>query len=303
MATHLFPALGLLSGAVAWGLIWYPYRLLEEAGVRGDVASFYTYCVALALGLTLYARRLPSLWAQARATGAVPVLAGIALATGWANLGYVLAVVDGEVMRVLLLFYLAPLWTVLFAHLLLGERASGAGYGVIALSLGGAALMLWEGGWPFPRVAAEWIGLSAGVSFALGNVLARRAQDFPLEAKALGVWVGVAGLALLVLLAEPGRFRSVSGLDPGQWLLLLGVGVVLFGVTLTVLYGLAHTPANRAVVIFLFELVVAAASSYFWADEALSGREWLGAALIVAASLFSGRLDGHPGRTPGPGGA
>jgi drug/metabolite transporter (DMT)-like permease len=39
----------------------------------------------------------------------------IALVAGGCNLGYVLATVHGEVMRVLLLFYLAPLWTVLLA--------------------------------------------------------------------------------------------------------------------------------------------------------------------------------------------
>ncbi|MDP2784248.1 MAG: EamA family transporter, partial [Sulfurimicrobium sp.] len=64
-----------------------------------------------------------------------------------------------------------------------------------------------------------------------------------------------------------------------------------FGVTLTVQYGLSHTPANQAIVIFLFELVVAAISSYFLAGELMTMQEWLGGAMIVAASLFSGKLE------------
>ena len=51
-------------------------------------------------------------------------------------------------------------------------------------------------------------------------------------------------------------------------------------------------PANRAIVLFLSELVVAAVVSYFLAGEAMQVREWIGAVLIVSASLLSGRL--HP---------
>ncbi len=38
---------------------------------------------------------------------------------------------------------------------------------------------------------------------------------------------------------------------------------------------------------------LAAASSWFLAGEAMGPKEWLGGAMIVAASLFSGRLDGE----------
>ena len=42
--------------------------------------------------------------------------------------------------------------------------------------------------------------------------------------------------------------------------------------------------------LFLFELVVAAFASYFLANEAMGLREWFGALLIVSASLLSGKL-------------
>jgi drug/metabolite transporter (DMT)-like permease len=73
--------------------------------------------------------------------------------------------------------------------------------------------------------------------------------------------------------------------------MLLGVGLAIGVMTLAVQYGLSRTPANQAIVIFLFELVVAALASYFLAEEALTLREWLGAAMIVAGSLFSGQME------------
>ena len=66
---------------------------------------------------------------------------------------------------------------------------------------------------------------------------------------------------------------------------------MLLATNLFVQYGLTHTSANRAIVIFLFELVVAALASWLLAGEAMTLQEWLGGTLIVAASLLSGRLE------------
>ena len=54
-------------------------------------------------------------------------LAAIGLSAGFANIGFTYAVIYGEVMRVVLLFYLAPVWTVIFARALLGEKLGTGG--------------------------------------------------------------------------------------------------------------------------------------------------------------------------------
>ena len=128
--------LGLLSGAVTWGLIWYPFRILEQAGVSGELSSFLTFLFALVAGGLIFSGS----WRRLRR--APTILVWIGLSAGWANLAYVLAVIHGEVMRVLLLFYLAPFWTVIFARVLLAERLNGAGWLVMGLSLSGAVVML-----------------------------------------------------------------------------------------------------------------------------------------------------------------
>ena len=106
------PAWALVAGASLWGIVWYPYRLLAQAGLDGRWATALTYGLAFVVGSILFARDLPAL----RRAPAWALLMGAAI--GWSNLAYVLAVLEGEVMRVLLLFYLAPLWTVPLARLL-----------------------------------------------------------------------------------------------------------------------------------------------------------------------------------------
>ena len=276
---------GLLFGATSWGIIWYPYRLLEQAGISGVVSSFYTYCLAVILGVLLFARHWRGLAALPKAV----VLLG--LAAGWTNLSYVLAVIDGEVMRVMLLFYLSPLWTVLLAHFWLHERTGWLGVVTIAISLIGAFIMLWrpDAGLPLPQNNAEWMALSSGIGFALTNVLTRRASYLSLPAKSMAVWVGVVVMALLFLPFQDVSLSTPSSITTTQWSVMAGIGLLLMCATLSVQYGITHTPVTRASVIFLFELVVAAVTSYWLAGEAMSFREWIGGSLIIAAAIIATR--------------
>ena len=283
----VLPIFALLASATLWGLIWYPYRLLSEAGVSGLMSSFITYGLALLIGVPFYFKALRSI------RGSVWLWLAITVTSGWTNIAYVLAVIDGEIMRVMLLFYLAPLWTIVFSRLILGERLGRVGYLIMLLSLSGAMVMLWQpdGRLPLPASRAEWIGMSAGLCFALTNVLSRRAQTISIEAKSLGIWLGAVIVALPLLLLQSHAFDGLAGWSGTVWGGLVLVALAMVGVTLCIQYGLVHIAANRAIVILLFELIVAAISAYLLAGESLQGKEWLGAAMIVAASLFSGHLE------------
>jgi len=123
----------------------------------------------------------------------------------------------------------------------------------------------------------------------LAAVLIRRARHYGIELKSLAVFAGVVvvGLAYVLLVESP----APPSIAPAGWLLVAVVGVVLLAINLVVQHGLTQVLASRAVVIFLFELVVAALASWWLAGEAMGPREWLGGALIVAASVLAARLE------------
>jgi len=281
----MIPVAALLTGATVWGLIWYPYRALAQAGVDGAVATTVTYAGAFVLG---------ALWLRPRFTVSWLLLA-IALAAGWANVGFTMAVIYGDVMRVVLLFYLSPVWTILFARWLLRERLSGAGYVLMLFALAGAAVMLWQPqlGWPLPRTFAEWTGLSAGAMFALSNVLIRKTAQLAIELKVLAVFFGgiVAGTGCIL---ATGAATGLQAPAIDAVLLLSLLALVILAVNLAVQYGLTHISANRAIVIYLFELVVTATSGWLLANEVLTLREWCGGIMIVTAGLLSDRLGQSP---------
>ncbi len=192
-------------------------------------------------------------------------------------------------MRVMLLFYLSPLWSTLMGWWWLGERPSRTGIATLALATLGAAVMLWNPqlGLPWPQGWADWLALSAGLAFSLSNVLLRRLQHL---SELPRVFVSVAGVIVVV-----GVWLLVAGLDFPQvewpvWgaaILLGGVGIFIAG--LAVVHGVSHMPVHRSAVIMLFELVAGALSSQLLTDEVLMRVEWIGGSLIVLGAYLSAR--------------
>lgn len=277
-------AFGLLFGALCWGIIWFPYRLLAEAGVSGVVSSFYTYAIAIIIAGIYFFKN----W---REIFNLPVsIIWLAVVAGWTNLSYVLAVIEGEVMRVMLLFYLSPLWTLILAHFWLKEKTTLIGYIAIAVSLLGAFIMLHNpqlSDFPLPRSTPEWLALSSGMGFSLTNVITRKSTHLSLKAKSFAVWFGVLMMSLVFVVIESGTFPLPSTLNFTHGLLLLLIAILLLAATLFVQYGVSRIPATRASVLFLFELVVAAIASYYLAHETMSLNEWIGGSLIVLAAIFA----------------
>lgn len=281
---HYLAVLGLLLGAVCWGIIWYPYRQMAEAGVSGAVSSFYTYCIATFFASIYCAKHWRSLLTL---SPRIMVLAAVA---GWTNLAYVLAVIDGEVMRVMLLFYLSPLWTLILAHFWLKEKTQLTGYIAIAVSLLGAFVMLYEpsvSSLPLPRNTSEWLALSSGIGFSLTNVITRQSTHLSIRAKSFAVWLGVLLVSLAYILVTKSTLPAPQSFSATQWCTMLEATLLLVLATLVVQYGVTKMAATKASVIFVFELVVAAIASYFLAHETMAVNEWIGGSLIVAASIFA----------------
>ncbi len=285
----VLPVATLLLGATIWGVAWYPYRLLEQAGIGGALSTALTYFIALLIGLILFHRQIRG---AEIFNSAIYILLWIGLCAGWASIAYTLGIIHGEVMRVLLLFYLAPLWTILFARMLLKERLSTQGYITILLSLIGALFLLWqpENKLPLPASYGDWMGLSGGFMFALTNVLIRKDQQHGIRLKLLAALSGTVLVGFSTTLMTE-NIPDLITVHLDTWLMLSGTGCLIFFLGILLQYGLTHTPANQAIVILLFELVAAAIAAHFLANEYLAPRDWIGGLMIVSASLFSARIN------------
>jgi drug/metabolite transporter (DMT)-like permease len=275
----------ILFSAAMWGLIWYPMRLLEQAGMPVVWTTLAAY-LAAALVASVQLWRSQQQW-----QGPWPLsLWALALAAGLTNLSFLVALIEGEVVRVMLLFYLSPLWSVLLGRWWLGERISRQSMLMIAIAMSGTFMMLWhpEVGLPWPHGLADWLALFASVMFSVNNVLSRKLAPVPMQIKTTVVYWGVVLVATVVLLLQQATIPTVS---PTVWALVRVFGGLCFiSMTIAVLYGLARMPVFRAAILMLFELLVAAISAWILTDERMSSVEWLGGALIFIAAYGMARL-------------
>jgi drug/metabolite transporter (DMT)-like permease len=280
------PTLAIMLGASVWGVVWYPMRMLASMGLTGTVASAATSGAACLCVLLLRRRAISTIsWHW--------LLVALGLAAGMTSVGFVWGAIHGQVMRVLLLFYLTPAWTAVFAHFILKDRLTRADAALSMLSLAGALTMLWSPalGMPLPANLAEWAGLMGGMGFAMSNVLVVRiTRTMPRmkpEMRTAVIFGGAAVVATFVSFFEPMPAPPAASQMGTVAFIVIGLGVVLAVNNVIVQIGLARVPANRASIIMLFELVVTALSSWLFAGEVPGPREWAGGACIVAACVLS----------------
>ena len=268
----------LLGGAVLWGLFWWPLKELDAVGIHGSFVQAVAYGLP-ALVLLPWALRNP---VQRNQAG---LLLLIALLGGWANAAFATSLTYGSVVRVLLLFYLAPVWTILAARLFLGEAVTRLRLVALGLALAGLAFTL--GGpeiFDSPLTAIDLLALSSGLTFALNNVAIRAGHGLPDAARAVAVF---AGCALISLGFMGWNGQSVPALDTAQLLALVGLALawVLPG-TLATFYGVARLDAGKAAILLLAELLVGVVSAVFVGGETLSLQEAAGGALILTAAVI-----------------
>ena len=281
----------LLFNAFSFGLSWWPMRQINALGLHPLWLTGISFAVAVALLLLWRPRALVELWRT-------PSLWALMGAAGLTNACFNWAVSFGDVVRVVLLFYLMPLWAVPLAWWLLGERVSARGALRVALALAGALVVLWPadadaaaafGAWPLPRNLAEALALLGGIGFALNNVLLRREARRGEPARALAMFLGGALVALLLagLLTQ----RGLAALPPAAgwvWMAaVVGMALWFLAANLALQRGAALLPANTTSVILITEVLFATVSALALGAGTLGLREGLGALMIVGAAVLA----------------
>ena len=278
--------LALTFNAFVWGSSWWPFRQLQHHGLH----PLWTTVIVYALAVLVIALLRPRAFAQLLRTRALWLLV---LASGVTNAAFNWGVVIGDVVRVVLLFYLMPLWSALLARLLLDEPLNRAAGLRVVMAIAGAAIVLWpegaDGTLPLPRALPDWLGLVGGFSFALNNVMLRREAHRPEEGRALAMFAGgvlVAG-ALAVALALQAEVPWPPVPAP-QWLVTAGLlALVFLASNLALQYGASRLPAHVTSVVMLSEVLFASVSAVLWGGGRLTAPLLAGGVLIVAAAVLA----------------
>jgi drug/metabolite transporter (DMT)-like permease len=289
-AASLWAAAALMLNALFWGLSWWPFRQLHELGVHPLWSTALSYALAWLCIVALHPTAPRDLLRH-------PALGWLVLSSGLTNVGFNWAVTVGDVVRVVLLFYLMPVWAALLAWPLLGERPTRAAALRVLLGVAGVMLVLKtpETPWPVPQSLADFLALMGGFCFALTNVLLRRLHATPPAARMLAMFTGGATLALCSALAAQGAglANALPTLTPTLVLALAALGAYFLIGNLGLQVGAARLPSAVTSVIMLSEVVFASASAAWLGAGHFTPTVLLGGALILGAALLSVLSSGH----------
>jgi drug/metabolite transporter (DMT)-like permease len=282
--TRGLPLLALVFNAFTWGVSWWPFRQFEQRGLHPLWLTALTFTVAVVGLVIARPRALPEVLRT-------PTLWVLVLAAGTTNACFNWSVTIGDVVRVVLLFYLMPIWAVLLARVLLRERLTSLAALRVALALSGAMVVLWpaDGRLALALSGPDLLAILGGFTFALNNVMLRREAQRSEAARALAMFGGGAlvSLVLAFLLTATGQ---VTPLPAPSWAWLVGLTLMtvwFLGSNLALQYGAARLPALTTAAVMVTEVLFASASAIALGAGTMTWRVALGGLLIVAASLLA----------------
>ncbi|MDP4650894.1 MAG: DMT family transporter [Haliea sp.] len=276
-----FAVLILFLSSAAWGLTWLPIKALSDNGLDGLHLIFIAFCSgALLLLPWLYAQR--QLWRKKLA-----LMGMVALAGGIANASFQTAIYHGDVIRVMILFYMLPVWSVIGGRIFLGERIDAVRVIAVLLCLSGAFIILDVGHTSWTGITwIDLLAMASGMGLAATNILFRFTQDIPVMSKVAAMFIGctmLIGMSLLVVSSTatlPGTGTILWAVAYGAlWLTLITTGTQ---------WSVTQMDAGRSSVIIVTELVVAVASTAFIVSAGLQMFEIIGGAMVLIAALLEG---------------
>ena len=284
----MLAVLALALNALVWGLSWWPLRQLDADGLHPLWATAAVFALAT-LVLTFIS---PQGW---RHFHQYPQLWWLMAASGLTNIGFNWAVTTGDVVRVVLLFYLMPTWSLLLAWWMLGERPTRGALMRLSLALVGVLLVLKtpESPWPLPQDLPDVLALLAGFCFALTNIWLLRLQHTPESSRMVAMFGGGALMAVVcaILATWAGVIPALSMLatnDISAWApYVLGLSAAFLVSNFTLQYGAARLSAHATAMVMMSEVVFASVSSVALGASALTWRVGLGGGMIVLAALLA----------------
>lgn len=275
--------LAVFAAGVMWGVWWLPLRFLASEGVAGVWPVLLIYAVSALLLLPTALPRIGRMAAEGWGLLFIGLCIGGAL-TGWSY-----AIIAGEVVRVSMLYYLAPIWATLLSILWLRERISRLRMLSIPLGLAGAAVILEvDTDIPLPRTVPEWLGLGAGIVFAIGATYQRRRPEISVHDRTFVtyVWATLVGIAAMPFVPSP---ASAALLElPVLAAALAAAGLMAVPSYFLLFWGSRYLDSGRVNLLLIVEGVISTATASIITDEPFGWHEAIGCVLIIGAIAVEG---------------
>ena len=274
------PVIAIVTLSLIWGYTWVIAKQALAFAPPFALAAERTVLSALVMLVVMRLAGRPMRLVAPRLT----------IANGLTMTGFITlqtwALVEGGPGKTSVLIFTMPIWTLLLAWPLLGERVRGAQWLAAASTLGGLLLIIqpWD---MHTSLLSKLLGLGAALCWATGTILIKRIRmEHSADLLALTTWqltVGAVPLVVFALLIPEPETRW--GLHYVALLAFMAIGSTGIGWLLWI-YILDRVPAWEASLSVLGTPVIALISSRLVLGEGFDPLELAGILLIGAGLLL-----------------
>lgn len=272
------------SGLI-FGIYWIPLRALDAAGFSGIWATSVFNLSALVLLLPLL------IWRWRRLLHRRLRFHIIAISAGLSYVFYAAALLYTDVISVIILFYLMPVWGFLLAKICIGDAITPLRWASMVIALLGLLVILGEGSTlPLPDNIGDWMALAAGAIWAgIALMLLTEKQVNAVDITiSWFFWSAVLSVVMAIIASQQGleplpQWRNL--LTELRWLAPFAL-VVIIPAGLATMY--SPTKLNPGIVglLFMTEISVGTITAAIWAGEHFGSRQLIGVVLITGAGVL-----------------
>lgn len=275
--------ISILVSSGVWGLFWIPLRYLNENGIPD------LWAITLITGCTLIIVLPIALWRREFVPEDWPAILLIGSTIGAAMTLYFAGLIWTDVVRVVFLFYLLPVWTALITRFVFGEKLGAVRSASILAALFGVWLLLGEGaGLPVPQGLGDWCALASGLLWAICLISIRKKSEVGTYANlsATFFFSCLFSLVLILIVGSEGVSSaefSTEKLIQMTPIALLFAAIVLFPSMIGQVWGARYIESPLAALLTMSEIIFATLSAWYLIGTTLSTLSIVGGIIIISA--------------------
>lgn len=280
------PNFAVIISSFFWGTYWIPLRNINENGEKSVwplVISFFL------LSFILFKPLISSIRKQIYNKDIYLLLGNIFSALAIAL--YSESFLRGEIAKVVILFYLCPVWGTVLAKIFLHQNFNLQRYVSLILGIIGLEIILGiDKGIFIPKNIVEWMALTAGFSWAMGMTFFHLSKTSSGIEKTAFTSLLIPLFFLILTLVPGGRETEIINIDSSLnvlllWILLFSI-IWLFPSIFFTYISVEILDPGRINILLMFEVVIGITSAALLTNEIVGLREIVGAVVIVSAGII-----------------
>jgi len=278
-----YPNLTVIVSCLFWGTYWIPLRSIDSVN-RGSVWPLFLSFLLLALILIKpLIKSITNIFINKNYF----FLASCFFAALGISL-YSESLLRGEIAKVVVLFYLCPIWGTIFARFILNHSFTIKRIFSIILGIIGLEIIVgFDKGIILPSTTVEWIALLAGIMWAMSMTLFNLVNTTSgFEKTSLTAFL-IPFIYLFLCFIPGGRNLIIPDSLLSFhliyiWMILFAIIWLLPSILLTY-FSVEVLDPGRINILLAFEVAVGVFSAAMLTNEIIGFREYIGAIFVISA--------------------